>query len=832
MENVEKTKQLDLCVSCEICSAICPNNAIRMESKFGQFLPVIDSEKCLNCGLCLKFCPGINLDSLNLRNKKNSSDIFEDSCIESYTAFSKNLNIRKKSASGGLVTTLIIELIKNKEFEKAFVLSTDLSNNKPARIEATNKISKILESAKSKYVPASVYNVIKAFKKNKDLKCIIVGTPCQFYGIKKFLATNKISEKNILFLGLFCDKTLNFNIIKYFKENYAKSNEKIVKFDFRTKDKNGWPGNSKICFDSDRKIIIDRKIRIQLKKFFQLNRCLLCVDKLNRKADISFGDCYLENEDSYYGKSSVIVRTQKGKTIFDRYLYLFTLKKESLKKIEVSQKVLDRIKNLEYAKIFIKKHNIYNNLNYKIDNKIEKKLEQLQKYIKWGKDYNVKKIKLFLFLLKFKKKLKAIKRKNFALPHLILTFYIFIFKSAFLNRKKKETLNKKHPRNIIIVGSNFLNKGAQAMLFVTVNQIKVRFPNKNIYLFSKTKSDEKKKSIYKFDILLWDTKSRINFLRNDRFDQHSEKIKSIILNTDFFVDISGFALSSKFPLFNTIIYLSNIIIAKKYQIPYYIFPQSIGPFNYSLRQKIILYPLLKLCLSYPKKIFIREKDGLKSINKFTKKNVEGSFDIVLQNKKYNLSNIYNEKVHFKKIEIKPNSVAIIPNLKVLERMNPTKFYSVYNYLIEILVKSEKTVYLLRHSYEDLKLCEEIKKQFINNNNVVLMSEDFNVIELEDIIKQFDFIITSRYHSIIHAYKYGIPALVIGWAVKYFELLEKFGQLNYYFNIDNKLSISDVEKSLCKMTRNYQKEKIVIIDKVNSLNVENENSFDSLDQNKY
>jgi len=831
MKNVEKTRQLDLCVSCEICSAVCPNGAIKMESKFGQFLPVIDNEKCLNCGMCLEFCPGINIDPLNLKSKEVSNNIFEDHCLESYTAFSNNLNIRKKSTSGGLITTLVVELIKNKEFEKAFVLPTNLSDNELARIKATNKIDEVLKSSKSKYIPVSVYNVIEAFKKNKDLKCVIVGTPCQFYGIKRFLIKNRISEKNVLFLGLFCDKTFNFNIIKYFKENYAKPNEKIIRFDFRTKDKDGWPGNSKVYFNSGRKIIVNRKIRIQLKSFFQLNRCLFCVDKLNRKADISFGDCYIKNEDSYYGKSSVIVRTEKGKIIFDKYLNLFTLKKEDLRRIEESQKVLNKIKNLEYAKIFIKKHNICdnNNLNYKTNNKAEKKLKQLQRYIKWGKHYDVRKIKLFLSLSKLKNRLRRKMKKNFTLPYSMLILYITVLKSVFLNREGEKDLNNEHPGNIIIVGSNLSNKGAQAMLFTTVNQIKNRFPNKNIYLFTKTKSDKEKKKIYKFNILLWDVKGRINFLRNNRIKQRNRKIESIISNTDFFIDISGYALSSNFPLPHTIAYLSNIVVAKKYQIPYYIFPQSVGPFSYSLKQKFILYPLLKLCLSYPKKIFIREKDGLKSISKFTKKNVEESFDIVLQNKKYDLSNIYNKAIHFKKMKIKPNSVAVIPNLRVFERMDSIKFDFVYNYLIKILIKSGKTVYLLRHSYEDLKLCEKIKKQFINNDNVILMSEDFNAIELEDIIKQFDFIITSRYHSIVHAYKYGVPALVVGWAVKYFELLEKFGQLNYYFDIDNKLNIGDIENGLCRIIKNYEKEKDKINIRMNVLRLKykDESIFDIL-----
>ena len=40
-------------------------------------------------------------------------------------------------------------------------------------------------------------------------------------------------------------------------------------------------------------------------------------------------------------------------------------------------------------------------------------------------------------------------------------------------------------RNIIITGGELFNKGAQAMTFVTVNELKKRFPDHQIYLLSK-----------------------------------------------------------------------------------------------------------------------------------------------------------------------------------------------------------------------------------------------------------------------------------------------------------------------------------------------------------
>jgi len=828
--HVMNTRELDLCVSCEICLAACSAGAITIEYKFGQFLPKVDNEKCTNCGLCIKLCPGIDIDPLGFRHKKDSNDVFCESCLESYTAYSNDTMIRKNSTSGGLITNLITELIKNKEFDAAFVLDFDKFDGKPVRLKETHKIYEILKAAKSKYIPASVYHVIKTLETRDNRKYIITGTPCQIHGINKYVTKFNIHEENILFLGLFCDKTLNLNIIQYLEDTYKKSNEKLIKFEFRTKEKHGWPGNSKIYFDSGRDIIIDRSVRMQLKKFFQLNRCLFCYDKLNKSADISFGDCYIAKEGDFNGKSNVIVRTKKGKQIFDKYSYLFSLEKVDVDEIRKSQHLMDKRDNLEFAKLLIKKNNLYPNLvsEYEINSQAARRLSKLQRHIKWGQNYNMNKIKTYLFLSKIK---SIIYGRIRIIPKAIIAG-IAVGECFFSYFYIKDRLSSRDAirKNIIIVGGQLFNKGAQAMTFTVVDQLKKKHPNKNIYLFSTPDFYRKDldKNRYTFKILPWDLPTKLKLLsfwnklliKKSKYEPLDNNMEQVIKNADFIIDISGYALSSQWHWFSSFNYLLNIILAKKYSAYYYIFPQSIGPFNYSLRHKIILYPLMKLYLKYPKKIFSREKEGFMWVHKFTKTNIELNYDVVLQTKQYDLSNIYNEEFIPQKIQIEHNSVGIIPNSKIIERMETEEFYLLYVSLINRLINAKKTVYILRHSYEDLDICEKIKNYFSDNNSIILISDDLNAFELESIIEQFDFIIASRYHSIIHAYKNGVPAFVIGWATKYFELLEDFNQLDYHFDVRGDISINKINNKLDKMIRKYNCEKDKIINKMDTITKEN------------
>ena len=828
--NVTKTRELDLCTSCEICSAACPMEAITMEDKFGNFLPKVDDEKCTKCALCLEICPGINIDPFELRHEKTSDNTFNGPCLGSYTAYSNYPEIRKNSASGGLITTLITELINNNDFDAAFVLDFDKFDGKLARLKATDNINEIFKAAKSKYIPASVYNVIKTLEKGDNKRYIIVGTSCQIYGIKKFTKNFDMPDDDHLFLGLFCEKTLCFNIIRYFEDAYRKPKERLIKFEFRTKEKYGWPGNSKIYFDSGRDIIIDRSVRIRLKTFFQLNRCLFCYDKLNKSADISFGDCYIAGEGDFNGKSSVIVRTEKGKQTFDKYSYLFNVEKVDVDEIRKSQHLMDKMENLEFAKVLIKKNHLYPNLisEYEINSHTARRLSKLQRHIKWGQNYSINKIKYSLFTTKVENIVYSIIRiiKNAIIAGITVGECFF----SYFYVKDRLSSRDRPRENVIIIGGELFNKGAQAMTFTVVDQMKKRFPDKNIYLFSTQDFDRTdiEKSRYTFKILPWDLTTKLKLLsfwnkllmKNSKYGHLEKNVESVLKNGEFIIDISGYALSSQWYWFKSFNYLLNIILSRKNSVQYYIFPQSIGPFNYPLKYNILLYPLMKLYLKYPKRIFPREKEGVVWVRKFTKKNVEQNHDIVLQTKQYNLSNIYNKKFHSKHMQIQPHSVAIIPNLRVIEKTNPDDIYLVYVSLINRLINAKKTVYILRHSYEDLNVCRKIKNDYLDNNCVQLISTDLNAFELENILKQFDFVIASRYHSVIHSYKNGVPALVIGWATKYIELLEYFDQSDYCFDARDGINTNEIDDKLNKMIREYECERNKIITKMDSITKEN------------
>jgi coenzyme F420-reducing hydrogenase beta subunit/polysaccharide pyruvyl transferase WcaK-like protein len=792
----------------------------------GQFNPVIDETLCTNCGLCLSFCPGFDIDPYNIKKTSALEKIFSNSYLESYTAFCKDSKIRIGSTSGGLVTTIIVELIKKNEFDSAFVLDFASITNQPLRLSSTSNVKSIIAAAKSKYLPSSVFNIVKALKNDNCTSYIITALPCQVLGIKKLMRHFKIAENRLMTLGLFCDLNLNLNFIKYLEYWYAKKNEQLNLIEYRTKEKTGWPGDMKLIFKSGRTLHVDRTKRIEVKKYFQLKRCLCCVDKLNNLSDIAFGDCYIPGEEDHKGKSSVIVRTSKGKEAFDKCSHLIEKSPVSIDVIKTSQNIHYKNHNARFLKACSKIEGLDKNVEFS-----DETLDQFNKrckYITMGRDGNYRKIRYSLKWNVVAPKIKSILAKLIAITAIFNAILndviIFLLKSL---RKSKFAGD-----NIIIVGAESLNKGAEAMLFTVVDEINEKFPSKNIYHFSTHDFyyNQRIKNNKTFEILPWEIATKIKVLnfwghlliKNNRKGETEKKIINVIKNAFCILDINGYHLHSLWGGVSAFEYLLNIIVAKRYLIPYIILPQSIGPFNFNVGYKILLFPLIWLYLRYPLKIFVREKSGIESLKKFKLKNVKKGRDIVLEKKGYNLYKIYKKLPGKKVADIKKNSVGVIFNIQVFKNVDNSKLYSLYLKAVNYLIAQNKHIYMLLHSKEDAVFFEHFYGIYKDSNQIHFLKSNYSAVEIENIISQFDFIISSRYHSIIHAFKNEVPAIVLGWADKYIELMKDFEQIEYFLDVRNKLSKQYFIRIVKKMSKSYKIEKEKI--KIKYISIENLDIF--------
>ena len=86
------------CCGCKACGDACSKKAISFKTDIeGFWYPEVDKNLCVDCGLCEKVCPIINIDTL----KKN--DLPQSEC---HAAINKNIEVRFDSTSGGLFSAL------------------------------------------------------------------------------------------------------------------------------------------------------------------------------------------------------------------------------------------------------------------------------------------------------------------------------------------------------------------------------------------------------------------------------------------------------------------------------------------------------------------------------------------------------------------------------------------------------------------------------------------------------------------------------------------------------------------------------------------------------
>ncbi len=345
--NINIVLKENLCIECGICRAICPQNCIDVQKKNYNYQPHISS-KCIDCGLCLKTCPVNNLKSYD-SNKSVEQNIL-GGYKKIYSIKTKDKNLLQNATSGGVVTEIVRNLLKQDEYDCAFLVE-GYSYNTQLETKYFDKNMDLSETQKSRYLTVSHFNSCKYILNNPDKKVILIGTGCTISGISNFIKLKNLNRNNYLLIGLFCDKTMNYGVVEYFRQHPESRNKKLKNLFFRTKLAGGWPGNVRIEYTNGDILDLPNTERMKLKDFFILERCLYCLDKFNKNSDISLGDNYIENNKDIEGLSSVIVRSDIGANIISKLANNFEIREEREKDLILSQKLHNKDTNVGFLKI-------------------------------------------------------------------------------------------------------------------------------------------------------------------------------------------------------------------------------------------------------------------------------------------------------------------------------------------------------------------------------------------------------------------------------------------------------------------------------------------------
>ena len=324
------------CYGCELCKNICPMNAIEMKENDDGFLnPIIDTAKCINCGLCEKKC-------LFLKEKKTCNI---SRSAESFAAQINDKKSLKNSSSGGFFYELAKKIIKNGGYVAGCIWNQDML---PVHV-LSNELNDIKRMQGSKYVQSDLSNVFNEIKKIVNTNQVLfVGTPCQVEAIKSF-----INNKNLVTVSLICEGVPSRKVWKIYKESLEiKQKSKLVKVNFRDKNNCGWKmPDSVYIFENSKKCKmlsynLDYYVSSFIEGLLMNEKCYSCKFKgENNPGDIIIGDFWkvpdtVFGDNTKIGVSAVIAKTKKGKNI------LKDLQNVNIKKVDI-ELIINGNPNLE-----------------------------------------------------------------------------------------------------------------------------------------------------------------------------------------------------------------------------------------------------------------------------------------------------------------------------------------------------------------------------------------------------------------------------------------------------------------------------------------------------
>ena len=399
----------------------------------------------------------------------------------------------------------------------------------------------------------------------------------------------------------------------------------------------------------------------------------------------------------------------------------------------------------------------------------------------------------------------------------------------------------------LITGGNFTNKGAQSMLLITISELRKRYKDcrivilplddyrqyasrglKNIIAISNHPdihpADE---SVVTALFLTAKNILRFCFGKNNVISG-LWKYRNTLRHVDAIVDISGFCLSSQFCVDYNVQLLQTLEDGIRHNIPIVLMPQSFGPFTYKQNCEEMVERIRK-DLSAARVVFSREKTGYDLLTKeLGLKNVRSSLDLVLQNKSIDMDVIFEKKpeILIPKITTHDN-VAVIPNSMNVTHSDLNVVIWTYQNTITMLRNRNKTVYVMYHSNADRSLCDKIIQPFADDTGVVFLDSDFACYQYDQIVRKMDYIIGSRYHSIVHAYKNAIPSIIFGWADKYYALAAIFDQQEYVLDVSGVIGTNWISNALDKMEHNKAKYSQDIRSKL--IEIQKDNCFQVLEE---
>lgn len=321
--------------------------------KFSSLQDIISNRLCTGCGACASLAPAqVKMSETADANRrpKCASDLpyaldafLARSCpsvapketdvstpvaqawgpvLEVWEGYATDEDIRFSGSSGGAVTAISLAAMKSAAFAGTLHVKASLRNPKLNEASLSKNRQDLMAGAGSRYAPASVADRLDLVA-DADGPCVVVGKPCDIAGVNAVGALRKdVAQNTGLTISIFCAGTPSHRGTDALLDHLGMPREaSLQSLRFRG---NGWPGDMVANWNDENgqsrsagTSYADGWGNI-LQKHRQW-RCMTCADHTGEVADLSVGDPWqTPSAEGGHGKSLIIVRTERGRTMLKR----------------------------------------------------------------------------------------------------------------------------------------------------------------------------------------------------------------------------------------------------------------------------------------------------------------------------------------------------------------------------------------------------------------------------------------------------------------------------------------------------------------------------------
>lgn len=306
------------CCGCNACGDVCPKGSITFKTDLeGFWYPEVNMDTCIDCHLCEKVCPIINIKDL----KKNDYP----QPAHTIAAINRNMRVRWNSTSGGAYSALAETMLEEGGYVSGAIYNEGFTG---VHNYVTNNPEDLEKLRSSKYLQSNAEGLFKQIKEllingEKVLAC---ATPCQMAALRSFLRKD---YDNLVIVDLICRGVNSPKVYRAYLDSLEKKyGSKVVNVKAKNKEL-GWRNlTRKVTFENGQSyygVLMDDDFRRGYHtNVFCRPSCYDCKFKqFPRIADITLADYWGiekvdKNLDNNIGTSLILLNSRKGTSFFEQ----------------------------------------------------------------------------------------------------------------------------------------------------------------------------------------------------------------------------------------------------------------------------------------------------------------------------------------------------------------------------------------------------------------------------------------------------------------------------------------------------------------------------------